>query len=112
MREVTMTADIERRFAAVEERLDAAEVDVAELAKKVDNISRLLGGWLDQQVAVAKQSLDPQRVMIDARTGERQAKGGSAPTAAPAPVQFGSATPYDAQVGRIDAKRRELLGKK
>jgi hypothetical protein len=111
-----MTADIEQRFAAVDdtlatldERLCAAERCAAEFTKKVDSISRLLGSWLDQQ---AKQAVDPQALMINARVGERQAKGGGAPTAAAAPVQFGSATPHDAQVGRIDGKRRELLGKK
>lgn len=41
-----MTADIERRFAAVEERLAAAEADVADLAKKVDNVFKLLGPLL------------------------------------------------------------------
>jgi hypothetical protein len=52
--------------------------------------------------------VDTQQTMINARANERTpvAKGGGAP------VQFGSATPYDAQVGRIDARRRELLGKK
>jgi hypothetical protein len=102
-----MTADIEQRFAAVDdamatlgERLDAAETRVAELAK-------LLGPLFERFAVV-----DTQQTMIDARANERTpvAKGGGAPTAAP--VQFGSATPYDAQVGRIDAKRRELLGKK
>jgi hypothetical protein len=99
-----MREAINDTVAKLEERLAAAEARGAELAEKVDNIARLLSGWLDQQVNQAKQSLDPQRVMIDARAGERVAKGGGAP------VKFGSTTPYDAQVDRIGAKRRELLG--
>jgi hypothetical protein len=121
-----MTADIEQRFAAVddtmatlEERLDAAEARGAELTKQLAVMQKLFSTWLDGQVQAARQSMDrPQQaaagsvddqlVMINARAGERQAKGGGVPT----PAQFGSATPYDAQVGRIDGKRRELLGKK
>jgi hypothetical protein len=105
-----MTADIEQRLSLVEEK-------AAEHSEKIDSLFRLLGGWLDQH---AKQATDTQTTMINARMPERQAKGGGVPTAAPAPapaptaapVQFGSAAPYDAQVGRIDGKRRELLGKK
>jgi hypothetical protein len=92
-----MREAINDTVAKLEERLAAAEARGAELAEKVDNIARLLSGWLDQQVNQAKQSLDP-------RAGERVAKGGGAP------VKFGSTTPYDAQVDRIGAKRRELLG--
>jgi hypothetical protein len=94
-------------LAKLGQRLDAAEARYADLAEKMDSVFRLLGGWLDQH---AKQVMDTQTTMINARMPERQAKGGGAPTAAP--VKFGSTTPYDAQVWRIDAKRRELLGKK
>ena len=95
-----MTADIEQRFAAVEERLAAAESDVAEHAKKVDNVFKLLGGWLDQQ---PKQAMDPQVKFINARTSQR--------TQEPArPVQ--SAEAFDGAVDRINNKRKELLGAK
>jgi hypothetical protein len=111
-----MTADIEQRFAAVddtmatlEERLDAAEARGAELTKQLAVMQRLFSTWLDGQVQAARQSMDrPQQaaagsvddqlVMINARAGERQAKGGGAPTAAP--VRF------DGELDRINNKFR------
>ena len=111
-----MTADIEQRFAAVddtvatlEERLDAVEAHVVEHTKKMDSIFRLLGGWLDQQVNQAKQAMDPQQVMINNARSSR----GTPPqrTQGPAgPVQ--SAEAFDGAVDRINNKRRELLGAK
>ena len=71
-----MTADIEQRFAAVEERLAAAESDVAEHAKKVDNVFKLLGPLFERFAVV-----DTQQTMINARANERTpvAKGGGGP---------------------------------
>jgi hypothetical protein len=85
-------------------RFDAAEVHIAELKKQVaeltgnvNNLFKLLGPVFDRFAVV-----DTQQLMINARAPERQAN----------PAKAGSATPYDAQVDRIGARRRELLGGK
>ena len=85
-------------------RLDAAETHIAELKKQladltgnVNNLFKLLGPVFDRFAVV-----DTQKLMIDARGAQRQAN----------PVKSGSAAPYDAQVDRIGAKRRELIGAK
>ena len=84
-------------LAGFEERLAAAEARGAEIAGKVNNLFKLLGPVFDRFAVV-----DTQTLMIDARGSQRQAN----------PAKSGSAAPYDAQVDRIGAKRRELIGAK
>ena len=76
--------DIEQRFAAVDERLAAAEADVAELTRRSTMCSSCLVRWFDQH---AKQAMDTQTDHDQrAETSGAQAKGGRASTAAPAPA--------------------------
>jgi hypothetical protein len=84
-------------IAGFGERLVAVEARGAEIAGKVDNLFKVLGPVFDRFAIV-----DTQQLMIDARAPQRQAN----------PTKSGSATPYDAQVDRIGAKRRELIGAK
>ena len=91
-------------LAGFEERLVAAEARSAELAGKVDDLFKLLGPWLDQHAAAAKQPLDPQVAFINARVSSQRTQEPTRPVQ-PAPA-------FDAQTSRIHGKRRELIGAK
>ena len=91
--------EIDDTVATLEERLAAAEALGAELTAKLNNLFKLLGPVFDRFAVV-----DTQKLMIDARAGERQAKGRGPP------VKLGDAG-FDGAVDRINNKRREAQGK-
>jgi hypothetical protein len=91
--------DTQGRIAAVEERLAAAEACGAELTAKLNNLFKLLGPVFDRFAVV-----DTQQLMINARAGERQAKG-RGPTVKLADAGF------DGAVDRINNVRKTLVGK-
>ena len=91
-------ARLDDTVAALEERHDVVEAHVADLAAKVDNITRLLGGWLDQH---AKQAVDSQVAFINARAPQRTQE----------PARQVQPAAFDGAVDRINNKRREVLKK-
>ena len=93
------------------EEFAALKAEHAKLGAEVAAMQQIFGVWMDGQVQKAQQSMnrpqqapsgpvDTQALMIDARAGERQAKG-LGPTAKLADAGF------DGAVDRINNKRRE-----
>jgi hypothetical protein len=97
------------------EEFAALKAEHAKLGAEVAAMQRIFGVWMDGQVQKARQSMgrpqqvpsgpvDTQALMIDARAGERQAKGlGTAAKLADADL--------DVPTDRINNKRREAHGK-
>ena len=109
-----MTKD-QTEMQNLKEGLAALKAEHARLNEEVAHMKTFFGPWFDDQVAIAKQSMnrpqqvpsgqiDEQTLMINARASERQAKGRD-PTVKLADAGF------DGAVDRINNKRREAQGK-